>query len=434
MTGPGLANGSGGTSLLRDGADRAGPQAPTATSVKGAGDPQKPQRLRVLALTKIFPNPRQPLGAAFNRQQFAALARRADLQVVVPVQWFPGAARFGDRTEAGKLARVPAYDWVDGMFVRYPRVFHVPRVDYPAAAGLYLASLFPLVRRLCRDVDVVLGSFIYPDGIAAAWMARLLGLPSVVYALGSDVNVVPDIAGVPAQLRWTLPRVNRVVAVSRDLAARTVALGAPADKVVVIPNGVDRTIFFPQDRATARRELGLPEDGRLVLFVGRLEPIKGIDELLPAFTKLAAADPTVRLALIGDGALRARCDRAAADLPGRILVPGGRPLPEVARWLAAADLLVLPSWNEGTPNVILEALAAGRPVVASRTGGIPDLITAPELGTLSPPRDATALAVALREVLDRPSDPTTISARGTVSWQESADQLLEVLHSATRDR
>lgn len=395
--------------------------------------PTAQPRLRVLVLTKIFPNPRQPLAAAFNRQQFGALAQRADVQVVVPVQWFPGAARFGDRTDAGKLARVPAYDWVQGMFVRYPRVFHLPRIDYSAAAGLYVASLWPLMRRLCRDVDVVLGSFVYPDGVAAAWMARRLGIPSVIYALGSDVNVAPEIPGVPAMLRWTLPRTNRIVAVSRDLAEKTVALGAPAERVVVIPNGVDRAIFYPQDRAAARRELGQPVDARIILFVGRLERAKGLEELLAAFGALAAEDPSLRLVIVGDGAMRARCEEAAQARPGRIIVTGGRPLPEVSRWMAAANLLVLPSWHEGTPNVILEALASGRPVVASRTGGIPDMVTAPELGELHVPRDVAALAAALRAVLARPQDPATISAQGTVSWQESADQLLDVLRAAASE-
>jgi teichuronic acid biosynthesis glycosyltransferase TuaC len=445
MTGTGLENGQSAGWFRGEGSADGDAGAPSTGSVMvgtvepdghvgSDGGPARQRPLRVLALTKIFPNARQPLAAAFNRQQFAALARRAALQVVVPVQWFPGAARFGDRTDAGKLAQVPAYDWVDGMFVRYPRVFHLPRIDYPAAAGLYWVSLYPLMRRLCRDVDVVLGSFLYPDGVAAVWMARALGLPSVVYALGTDVNLVPEIPGVPAMLRWTLPRTNRIVAVSRDLAGKMVALGAPADRVSVIPNGVDREIFHPRDRAPARAQLGQPEGGRLILYVGRLERAKGIDELLSAFDTLAAEDPTVRLAIVGDGALRARCDQAAAARPGRLLVPGGRPLPEVACWMAAADLLVLPSWHEGTPNVIIEALASGRPVVASDTGGIPDLLDAPTLGERFPPRDVPALTAALRRVLARPHDPAAIAARGAVSWGESADQLLAVLASAAAER
>jgi teichuronic acid biosynthesis glycosyltransferase TuaC len=428
MTGPHLGNAMESPLFRHDSSVRASASGSTTDGV----NVNPARRLRVVALTKVFPNPVQPLGAAFNRQQFAALARRADLRVVVPVQWYPGAARFGKRTDAGKLASVPDYDWVDGLFVRYPRIFHLPRIDYPVAAGLYVASLFPLMRRLCRDADVVLGSFLYPDGLAAAWMARMLGVPSVLYALGSDVNVAAQIPGVPAQLRWTLPQVNKIVAVSHDLAEKTVALGARPDQLVVIPNGVDRSIFHPQSRAAARRELGQPVEGRWILFVGRLERAKGLEELLSAFVTLAAEDWSCKLVIVGDGAMRARCDQAAAQLPGRILVSGGRPLSEVSRWMAAADLLVLPSWNEGTPNVILEALASGRPVVASRTGGIPALLDAPQLGELFPPRDIPALTAALRRVAQGQHDPDAISSRGSVSWQESADQLHDVLASAAR--
>jgi teichuronic acid biosynthesis glycosyltransferase TuaC len=134
--------------------------------------------------------------------------------------------------------------------------------------------------------------------------------------------------------------------------------------------------------------------------------------------------------IVGDGAMRDRCDQVAVEFPGRVLVIGGRPLSEVSRWMAAADLLVLPSWHEGTPNVILEALACGRPVVASRTGGIPDLLNAPQLGEMFPPRDVTALTAALRRVVQGQHDPDAIAAGGTVSWQESADQLHDVLLAA----
>jgi teichuronic acid biosynthesis glycosyltransferase TuaC len=395
----------------------------------------RPARPRVLILTKVFPNQGEPLAAAFNRQQFAALARMADVEVLAPVQWFPGAAALGERTGAGRRARLPDYEWTDGLFVRHPRVFHLPRIDYSAAAALYVASLYPLVRRLRGRFDVILGSFVYPDGIAATWMARLLRLPSVIYALGSDINVAPKIPGVTAQLAYTLPRASRIVAVSRDLAEKTIALGAPRERTVLVPNGVDRSLFFPRDRLAARRALGQPESGRLILYVGRVEPAKGILELLRAFTRLAAEPQIsdVRLAIVGDGSLRAECQAAAATLGGRVLVVGGRPLEEVSSWVAAADLLTLPSHNEGTPNVVLEALAAGRKVVATTVGGIPDLVTSLALGVLVPPRDDVALGEALRRVLAEPGDPAEISAAGPVTWEESARQLCEVLRAAIAD-
>jgi teichuronic acid biosynthesis glycosyltransferase TuaC len=396
--------------------------------------PSSSSRLRVLILTKVFPNALQPLAAAFNRQQFAALAQLADVEVVAPIQWFPGAALLGNRIEAGRLASLPDTETIDGLLVHHPRVFHLPRVDYSFAAGFYVASLMPLLRRLRSRFDVVLGSFIYPDALAATWMARLLRAPAVMMALGSDVNVLTDIPGVRTMLRLTFPRASRVVTVSRDLAAKVTDLGAPAQRVVMVPNGVDRSLFQPRNRAEARQALGHPPEGKWIVYVGRLEPAKGIDELLAAFSRLAR--PDLRMALVGDGSLRARCQQAAAADP-RILVPGGRPLGEVGRWMAAADVVTLPSWREGTPNVILEALASGRPVVATRVGGIPDVVERSGLdglmGELVAPRDAGALTMALARVLDRDHDPQAIAAAGPISWTESARQLHAVLEAAVRE-
>jgi len=410
---------------------------PATSSAASPADPAPDaagRRLRILILTKVFPNALQPHHAAFNRQQFACLGRKADLELVVPVQWFPGAAATGQRTEAGRLAALPDFEWMDGLFVRHPRVLHVPRIDYALASHLYVRSLRPVIRKLRGKVDVILGSFLYPDGVAAIALGKELGIPAVVYALGSDVNVVPDLWGVTRVLKRALPQAARVVAVSQDLAERAIALGAPAGRTVVVQNGVDKTLFFPRDAAGARQRLVQPASGRWVLFVGRLEPAKGIEALLTAFARLGASQPDTRLVLVGDGSLRARCEEAAQKLPGRILVAGARPLSEVADWVAACDVLVLPSWNEGTPNVVLEALASGRPVVATRVGGIPASLPEPAGGRLVPPKDPEALYLALDETLRTTYDPASIAALGPVSWGESADRLLEVLRQAVLDR
>jgi teichuronic acid biosynthesis glycosyltransferase TuaC len=135
-----------------------------------------------------------------------------------------------------------------------------------------------------------------------------------------------------------LPCADRLVAVSRALAAKARALGVAADRIALLPNGIDRALFRPCDRSEARRELDLP-DGRLILFVGWLEGSKGVLDLLQAFESIAPRSPELRLAMVGDGTELPRCREAQSRWPGRIFLPGAQPLARVARWIAACDAL-----------------------------------------------------------------------------------------------
>lgn len=383
--------------------------------------------LRVLVVTRLFPNAAQPNAASFNRQQLSALGRRCDLDLLAVIPWFPGAGLMRRWSAAGRLVSVPPAERIDGLDVRHPRVLYLPRVHF-AAPALYAASLLPALRRAPRP-DVVLGSWAFPDGVAAVALGRLLGAPVAVKLHGSDMNVIADLPSARLHLRWALPRAGRVIAVSRALADKARALGVRAERLAFVPNGVDRDLFRPRERAPVRAALSppIPVDARLLLFVGSLLPSKGVPELLAAFARLAPARPELRLALVGDGPERARCEAAAAAAGGRLIVAGPRPLPEVALWMAACDALVLPSWNEGTPNVVLEALASGRRVVATRVGGIPDVVSSPESGELVPPRDVDALAAALARAADRPYDSAAVAAGAPGSWDESAARLAGVL-------
>jgi glycosyltransferase involved in cell wall biosynthesis len=320
---------------------------------------------------------------------------------------------------------------VAGVPVVHPRIPYVPgaaRLTALAAlnAPLYLAGLLPYLPALIGRFDVVLGTHLFPDACAAVAAARLLGLPCVVKAHGTDVNVVARWRSVRPILSRALAEARFAAGVSRPLVDALVRLGAPVDRAVLLPNGVDRAVFRPQDRREARRALGLPEHDRILVYVGGLDREKGIIELGRAFAMLRG----VHLVLVGEGPLEGEMRAASAQNGGRLILAGAHDLAGVARFLAAADALVLPSWDEGTPNVVLEALAAGRPVVASRVGGIPDALIEGTTGLLVPPRDPEALARALREALGRSWDEGVIVASAPPSWDDSAERLLELLWKA----
>jgi len=390
--------------------------------------------LRVLVVTRLYPNAIDPLAAAFNRQQFEALSRLCTVDVLAVIPWFPGARLFSRWSAAGRLSGVPARERIGPLDVHHPRVFYLPRVGHALAPALYAASLLPWLSERRGQVDVVLGSWAFPDGVASVTLARLRGVPAVVKVHGSDLNVLAELSAVRRRLSEVLPQADRVVAVSRGLADKARALGVRPERIAIVPNGVDRQLFRPQDRAAARRELGLHPDRPLILYVGRLERAKGTEDLLAAFQQMGGGARPPVLAMVGEGSDGERCREAARAFPDRILVPGARPLAEVARWLAACEVLVLPSWNEGTPNVILEALAAGRRVVATRVGGIPDVITGPGLGELVEPRDPAGLAQALGRAIAVPYDPAAVAAAAPGGWDASAARLLEVLEGAARKR
>lgn len=386
--------------------------------------------LRVLAITKIFPNAAEPLSAPFNRQQFAALASRCELEVMATVPWFPGAGLLARWSSAGKLAAVPRRDRIAGIDVTHPRTLFIPRLAHVTWGPLYAASIAPFVARLRGKYDVVLGSWAYPDGFAAVVAARLLGVPAVVKLHGSDINVIAKLPGPRKLTAWALSQAARVVAVSRALADEVIDMGVPRDKVAIVMNGVDGELFHPRDREAARRELGLPA-GPLAVYVGNLKEVKGVQDLPAAWAHTLREVPDATLAVVGDGPLRGQLSAAMAQYGDRVRMIDAQPLTRVPSYMAAADVLVLPSHHEGTPNVVLEALACGRRVVATAVGGIPDLLTTSRLGTLVPPRDPEALGVALSHAVRASYDPGEVARLGARGgWDASAAALHEILAGA----
>ena len=394
------------------------------------------RRLRVLAITRIFPNAVEPLSSPFNRQQFGALGRLCDLSVMATIPWFPGAA-FVRSSRSWGLRKVPARDIIAGLDVSHPRVAYVPGVAGLSGA-LEVASLLPGFLARHRDIDVVLGSWAYPDGAAAVALARLIGVPAVIKAHGSDLNVQSTMFGPRVNLSFALPRAARVVAVSAALGEKAISLGVSRDRVRVVQNGTDASLFRVRDQSEARSALtwpssrpGGPWPRRMVLYCGRIEREKGVMDLIAAFSAIASRAPDLSLALLGEGKAMAEAKELAAPLGDRIVFLGARPLAEVPQWMAASTLVTLPSHAEGSPNVIREALACGRPVVGTSVGGIPELLCSPDLGAMVPARDPAALGEALLEVAGRDSDPAKIAAQSGGSWEESAAALLAVLKDAS---
>ncbi len=388
------------------------------------------KRLRVLVSTGIFPNRSDPTRGVYVFQQVAALARRDRVDVVAPIPWVPGFAG-SDRYHA--FVAVPAEDTIDSVHVRYARYVVIPRV-MRSLHGLfvYLCTL-PAHSRAIRALnpDIVLSFFAYPYGFAAVLTAATFRRPVVVSCRGSDINHLARTGLRRRMIGWALRRCRSVIAVSHALAGEVERLGVAHERIRVVPNGIDVARFRSEDRDAARARLGVRVPGKLVVCVSRLSHEKGIDILLDAVAALESRD--VYVVIVGDGVERERllAQRAALALDARVEFAGRRPHEEIGTWMSAGDAVVLSSRTEGYPNVIVEALACGRPVVASRVGGVPDIVTDDALGIMVAPEDPAALARGIERALaTRWDEARLVGAARARTWTHVADDLHDILVEA----
>jgi glycosyltransferase involved in cell wall biosynthesis len=270
-----------------------------------------------------------------------------------------------------------------------------------------------LARRLHveRPFDCIDGHFVYPDGKAALLVGEALGIPTVVSARGSDINLFPRFALIRPQIRSTLLRAAGRIAVCNSLKAEMQEIAGQDCDVRVIGNGVDPTRFFPGDRAQARHELGLPQRGRFIVCVAALQSVKGHERLFQALLRFGKNFADVQLHLLGDGPLRSRLEMRAQSLGlgARIHFGGACPNERLRHWYTAADVSCLASSREGWPNVVLESLACGTPVVATRVWGTPEILKSPDLGILVE-QDADSIAAGLEHALERAWDQEKLVA------------------------
>lgn len=384
--------------------------------------------MTLLVVTNLFPNPVEPQRSTFNERQLLALAQLEPTEVIAPVDWVRKLA-FLRRGRLGELRR--CRDW-RGLPVRFPTYWYVPRFLAWTRGFTLALSLLPAMLASGRP-RAILATWAYPDGFAALLLGRLLRVPVTIKVHGSDVEALDDGGWHAGLSRWGLARADAVVSVSRYLRERLLAHGVDAARITVVANGVDADGFRPADRGVARRELGLGDEGRVVLYVGNLKADKGLPELVDPRVVAACREGGARIAIVGDGPYRAAIERRIREdgLEDSISLLGRLPPERIACWMNAADCLCLPSHHEGIPNVILEALSCGLPVVATRVGGIPEVL-GPAGGLLVEPRDPDSLAEGIRRALGARWDRDAVRASCPAGdWNASAAALRDAIKGRT---
>jgi teichuronic acid biosynthesis glycosyltransferase TuaC len=385
--------------------------------------------MKILTFTTLFPNQVKPNHAIFveTRLRHLVASGQVEARVVAPVPWFPFTGkRFG---QYGDFARVPASEERFGLPVLHPRYPVIPKVGMNHAPALLANAARATVGRMLDegyDFDLIDAHYFYPDGVAAVKLGQYFNKPVVITARGSDISLIPNFAKPRRMIQWAAANAAAVITVCDALKTELVQLGADPARITPLRNGVDLQRFRQGERAALRLELGL--DGFTLLSVGHLVELKGHDLVIGALPLL----PGVGLLIAGSGVELARLRALARELgvEQRVRFLGAVPQPELPRYYGAADALVLASSREGWANVLLESMACGTPVVASRVWGTPEVVATPAAGVLMRERSRQGVADAVDALrADYPEHDDTRRYAERFSWDSTTAGQLKLFHA-----
>lgn len=375
-------------------------------------------KLSLLTFSTLYPNAQQPTHGVFveNRLRRLILTQNVKSTVIAPIPWFPSflPGRFSS------YARVFRTERRNDLDVKHPKYVVVPKVGMIIAPFLlFLGSIrAAIAARRVQDFDLIDAHYFYPDGVAAVMLARVLRKPVVITARGTDVNLIPNYWLPRRMIKAAARRASGIIAVSQALKDAMVRIGIPAQAITVLRNGVDLEAFHAAGRADARKMLGL--DGLTLLSVGHLIERKGHHLAIQAMVDLKGHT----LLIAGEGPERTTLRDLANRLgvAERVRFLGNVPHYDLQKIYAAADVLVLASSREGWPNVLLEAMACGTPVVASPIWGNPEVVGEPAAGLLMKSRTVEGVVEAVRTLLDNPPDRAATRAYAEqFSWDATSE-------------
>ena len=386
--------------------------------------------IEIVTFTTLYPNSIQPNHGVFVETRLRQLLATGYVasRVVAPVPWFPFSSPAAG--SYARYAKVPREERRADIRIAHPRYVVLPKIGMSLTPhSLYRAAL-PALRRLQaeRDFDLIDAHYFYPDGVAAVRLGQALNKPVVITARGSDVNLIPNFTRQRRMILNAAEKAAGVIAVSQALKEAMVALGMAPEKIAVLRNGVDTGLFRQLDagkwRSVARGA------NTIVLSVGNLLYSKGHDLVIRALKDLPG---DTHLLIAGEGPER----RAFEELTGtlglkdRVHFLGSVRHAEMPALYSAADVLVLATEREGWPNVLLEAMACGTPVVASKVGGIPEIVTSPEAGIMLDSRSAESIATAIKALLAARKSREAVRAHAlNYGWSDIVEGQIEFYRKA----
>lgn len=363
---------------------------------------------RVLIISHQYPSEQDPTPGIFIHRHVQALNKLGmNYRIVSPLPWAPKILWVNPRWRY--YGTIPNEEVFEGISVRRVPYVVIPFKPYYPYLGLSMAlSLIPTLKKIRNEFyfDLIHCHTVTPDGLASIKLGKYFDVPTICTARGSDlyeyVHRSKQYFNLSIQV---LKKSSTLICLTNKLASYAIKLTDGVVKPKMIYNGVDQEMFFPiEDNVNLRDELNLPKGRRLLCFVGRIEPEKGIRELYEAFRRVALLIKDVDLVCVGVGPWE-KCMREKMlkdNLDSRIFLPGKVTHTQVAKYMQASNVYVFPSYNEGMPNSLLEAMACGLPCIASDVGGIPEAIDHGMNGLLLRPHDTEQLTTLLLNVLEEP--------------------------------
>ncbi|OAI06424.1 glycosyl transferase family 1 [Methylomonas methanica] len=386
---------------------------------------------RLIVFSSLYPSRVRPNAGVFIRERMSKVARHCPLVVISPVPWFPLQSLI-QCFKPGYRPQPDIYEDQDGISVYFPRFLSIPGIgrswDGFFMAVCSLVICYRLKKRFA--FNLIDAHFAYPDGYAATLLGKWFKVPVTITLRGTEV----PLSKIPSRSQRLLKALNdaaRVFSVSDSLKQHVVNLGADAEKIRVVGNGIDTAKFFPIDKKQARQHWQIPEDMQVLISVGGLVDRKGFHRVIQILPGLIEKYPRLLYLIVGgaspEGNIRSRLEQQVEklDLGHHVRFLGAMPAEQLHGPLSAADIFVLATANEGWANVFLEAMACGLPVISTEVGGNREVVADETLGTIVPFGDADALLLALDNALQRQWDrQAIINYAADNSWGKRVDILL----------
>jgi len=380
---------------------------------------------RVLTISTLYPSDFDPVYGIFIHRSVQTIRSRGIPSLVVsPVPYAPKILAYTSRWN--KWVRIKNSGHFEGVPTLRPAYVEIPVPFFWPFHGISMASrLLPFLIKLKKsfDFNIIHSHTVTPDGLAGAILGKFFGLPTICSIRGCDINNYPFRSKIYYRFsRYVLENTNILLANNQVILEKARAIARNEIRTACIYNGVDKSLFFPVlEKGPLRRNLSLPRDKVLIVFIGGFMAAKGVSELVHAYGSLNRCEAETHLILIGDGPLLPEIkSRLAQDgLIQNVTITGRITQKLAADYLRSSDIFVLPSHTEGMPNALLEAMACGLAAIITPVGGVEEIVQDGQNGQLVPVGDVAQLRDTM---LALTSNETLRSKMGQKALETTADR------------